>query len=384
MHLITRHTHSQRLENWLGAEAVARVSSAMLGVTPEYRFHGRKPIPVMGVPGRVYATRDGDFIGAIEAGRDTSAYDRADTLASNYLRAQRLKAAHRRRQSGAVSLDNLISARWNAGGRKFTFSKVGPTGVANVTSTLWRVGTQPAAGAVGAAAPGGTVHDDSNTGAFLFSNPSGGQVQRFITGWPVGSVAGNNLLLCDRLFSVAKTMNSTATEAVTGVPTRYQSNTLNAEDSAENNFLTIEVGGTALAATAHNWTTCLYQDQSGNTGITLPSVTGNSGAIVDRLDQPASTWFCPLATGDSGIESLSQMQCSAAVATGVISFVISHPIAWMPCEVASKVCIADQVVSAFDQERIFDDACLYFLEVTKPTTGACTYTGSFLTMALTP
>ena len=54
---------------------------------------------------------------------------------------------------------------------------------------------------------------------------------------------------------------------------------------------------TALAATAHNWTVCTYTDQDGNTGATLPSVTGNSGNIINRLDQPAGTWFCPLASG---------------------------------------------------------------------------------------
>ena len=112
---------------------------------------------------------------------------------------------------------------------------------------------------------------------------------------------------------------STATEAVTGVPTRYQSTTPGAHDYAGNNFLMIECR-TALPATAHNWTTCTYTDQDGNTGATLPSVTGNSSNIINRLDQPVGTWFCPLASGDSGIKNLTQMQCSASVASGAIDF----------------------------------------------------------------
>ena len=376
------HTHSQRLERWLGAEKVAHLSRAMLGHTREHQWYG-KPIAVHGVPGAVYATRDGDFIGRIEGGFEASAYDRASDLAQRVLRSRRARLAHAMRQAGAVGLNDIINGRWNGKGRKFTFTKSGPTGVASVTSTLWRVGSQPAAGSAGAAAPGGTAHLDSDTGAFPFTNPASGDHQRFVTGWPVASVAGNTLLLYDRLFSVAKTMNSSATEAVTGVPSRYQG-TSGGDSSAENNFLAIEVGGTALAATAHNWTTCLYTDQSGNGSATLPSVTGNSGAIVDRLDQPVNTWFCPLATGDTGIKELDQMQCSAAVATGAINFVIGHPIAWMPCEVASRVCVADNLLSAFDLERIFDDACLAFLEVIKPSTTATTYTGSFLSVALTP
>ena len=60
-----QHTHSDRLERWLGAEKVAQMSAAMCN--PHAKWYG-KPIAVHGVPGQVYATRDGDFIGAIDAG----------------------------------------------------------------------------------------------------------------------------------------------------------------------------------------------------------------------------------------------------------------------------------------------------------------------------
>jgi hypothetical protein len=222
------------------------------------------------------------------------------------------------------------------------------------------------------------VPTDATTGSWSFDNPSTG-TQHFVFGNPISSVAANTLLLYDRLFSVTKTMNSTATEAVTGVPTRYTSNTGGAADSAENNFLMIECR-TALPATAHNWTTCTYVDQSGNTGATLPSVTGNSSNIINRLDQPAGTWFCPLASGDTGIDSLTQMQCSAAVASGAIDFTIGHPIAFMPCGIANFVCEKDGLTTSISLERIFDDACLAFLEICKSATTATTYTGTFTTL----
>ena len=186
--------------------------------------------------------------------------------------------------------------------------------------------------------------------------------------------------LYDRLFSVAKTMNSTATEAVTGVPTRYQSTTATNPDYIGGNFLFIEVGGTALAATAHNWTTCLYTDQA-NASSTLPSLTGNSGAIARRLDHPTQQWFAPLASGDVGIKAWTQMQCSAAVATGVINFVIGHPIAWMPCPIANMVCVADGINTSFNLVRVFDGAALAFLEVNKPSTTSTLYTGQFESVA---
>lgn len=371
-----RHTHSDRLERWLGADKVAQLSAAMCN--RDAKWYG-KPIAVHGVPGLVYATKDGDFIGAIDAGYEVSAIDRAEDIIRRHHRMQRARMARVRRQSGAIgSLDQALAAYFGGGNRTFSFNKAGTTGVVNSTNTLWFVGSQPAAGAAAAAAPGGTVPTDATTGSWAFDNPSSG-TQHFVFGNPIASVAANTLLLYDRLFSVAKTMNSSTTEAVTGVPTRYQSTTAGAADSAENNFLMIECR-TALAATAHNWTVCTYTDQSNNTGATLPSVTGNSSNIVNRLDQPVGRWFCPLASDDTGIRNLTQMQCSAAVATGAIDFTIGHPIAFMPCGIANFVCEKDGLTTSISLERIFDDACLAFLEICKSATTATTYTGTFTTL----
>lgn len=371
-----RHTHSDRLERWLGADKVAQLSAAMCN--RDAKWYG-KPIAVHGVPGLVYATKDGDFIGAIDAGYEVSAIDRAEDIIRRHHRMQRARMARVRRQSGAIgSLDQALAAYFGGGNRTFSFNKAGTTGVVGATNTLWFVGSQPAAGSAAAAAPGGTVPTDATTGSWAFDNPSSG-TQHFVFGNPIASVAANTLLLYDRLFSVTKTMNSSTTEAVTGVPTRYQSTTAGAADSAENNFLMIECR-TALAATAHNWTVCTYTDQSNNTGATLPSVTGNSSNIVNRLDQPVGTWFCPLASGDTGIRNLTQMQCSAAVATGAIDFTIGHPIAFMPCGIANFVCEKDGLTTSISLERIFDDACLAFLEICKSATTATTYTGTFTTL----
>lgn len=369
------HTHSDRLERWLGVDSVARISAAMCNDSAKW-YGG--PIAVHGVPGKVYATGDGDFIGRIDAGSECSAEDR---LADIFRRESRTRLARTvgRSQRGAITTYNqAVTAYLGGGSRWFNFAKTGTTGVVAATNTLWYVGTQPAAGAAAGAAPGGTVPTSATTGAFPHDNATG-LTHHFVFGNPVSSVAANTLLLYDRIFSVTKTMNSTATEAVTGVPTRYQSTTQGDVDSAEGNFLMIECR-TVLAATAHNWTVCTYTDESNNGTITLPSVTGNSGNIVNRLDQPASTWFCPLASGDTGIKNLKQMQCSAAVASGAIDFTIGHPIAFMPCGIANFVCEKDGLMTSFNLQRIFDNACLAFLEICKSATTATTYTGSFVTI----
>lgn len=365
-------THSGLLERWLGRDALERCSAAMKG------WHG-PPIAVAGVPGRVYVGRDGDFSGRIMGGLEVSARELGERLVRAWRAAARAQLSQL--NAGFASYSDLVAAASTAGRRReFLFQKVGVTGVLNSTNSLWQSAGMPPTGAAGSAAPGGRAPDDTTTGAFPFANPTGGQTLHFTVGDPIASVVNNSLLLYDRIFDVAKTMNSTANETVSGSPGRYQSTTGGNADSAEGNFLFIECQ-TALPATAHNWDSCTYTDQSGNTGATLPTVTGNSSNIVQRLDQPAGTWFCPLATGDSGIQKLTNMHCSAAVATGAINFVIGHPIAMMPCQIANQVCTRDGIATALNLTRIFDDACLAFLELCKPATTATTYTGMFVGLA---
>jgi hypothetical protein len=285
--------------------------------------------------------------------------------------------------AGFASLSDIISEATVGGkARFFHYHKNGVTGAVNVTSSLWGLGTMPTAGANAAAAPGGEAPVDSTVGAYAFTNPTGGDTQHIINLAMGGSVAANNLLLYDRIFQVDKTMNSSATESVTGVPTRYQSSTSTDANYAGGNFFFPEVGGTALANTAHNWTVCQYRNQAGTDAQTAPSATGVNSAIARRIDlSAAGAWFMPLASGDTGAMDLAQIQCSALVATGVINFVIGHPIAWCPCPVANIININDNIMTAFNLVRVFDDAALAWLEVNKPATTATTYTGTITTVS---
>ena len=363
-------THSGRLERWLGNAVVEELSAGMRS------WYG-PPIPVGSVPGHVWAHRGGEFSGPIHAGHFCSAIDYA---------ANRLTHAIRRwthgqfsvANTGFASLADLIAEATAGKTRLFPFQKSGSAGVVGVTNSLWGLGTQPAAGANAAAAPGGEAPTDATTGAFLFVNPTSPDTQHFVYGVVQASLA-NTLLLYDRIFQVNKTMASTATEAVTGVPTRYQGS-VGAADSPEGNFLFVEVGTPALSATAHNWTVCLYTDQAAGAS-TLPSLTGNASAIVRRLDHPVMQWFAPLAAGDSGIKTLTQMQCSASIAAGVINFVIGHPIVWLPVPLVNVACVTDGIYTAFNLARVFDDAALAFLEVSKPATTATNYNGCLRTVA---
>ena len=372
MHILRRRSpNASRVERWLGAEKANQVSSYMEG------WYG-PPINLRDVPGSLWVGPDGDFCGSFERGAFSSAADAlGDHLTTMWERASR---AVREQEAvfgaGFSSISDALAKASTGSGQVINISKTGPTGVVGVTSSLWRLGAQPAAGTTPSTAPGGNAADRTTTGALAQNNPSTGTLH-LVGADMSASVINNCLLLYDRIFHVAKTINSTATEAVSGAPSRYTSTTAGAADSAEGNFLFVEVGGTALAATAHNWTTCLYTDEAGNTAQTLPSLTGNASAIVDRLDHPVNSWFAPLASGDKGIKALTQMQCSALVATGAVNFVIGHPIGFMVFPIINSMLPFDWLTNRNQAPRIFDSACLALLEMPKPSTTATVYTGTF-------
>ena len=367
-------THSGQLERWLGKEEVEHVSSLMKD------WYG-PPIALAGVPGKVFAHRGGAFRGPILSGRVATARCAVESFVQRVKRGWRHASRSGQLNVGFASLSDLIAEATAGKARHFSYLKGPVTGVVGVSSSLLQLGSYPPAAANASAAPGGDVPVDSTTGFFQFVNPTGGDTQHFVSGFPLANVSGQTNLLYDCLFRVNKTINSTATEAVTGVPTRYQSTTAGADDYIGGNFLFVQVGGTALAATAHNWTVCTYLDQA-NAASTMPSLTGVSGAITHRYDHTSTgQWFAPLESGDVGIKALTQMQCSALVATGVINFVIGHPIAWMPSPVANIMCIADGINTAFNLVRVFDDAALAIIQATAASATATTYSGQFVTVA---
>lgn len=375
-------THSAQLERWIGREALEAISKSMLD------WYG-PPIAMAGVPGDVWAHKGGDFRGRIQAGAEATARDVIAGRAAQALRwARRTSRRFGQDQAtqlnaGFASLSALISAATTGGGKQdLAWSKTGPTVVVGQTAQLWQVAGFPAAGAAGGAAPGGTVPTSATAGALPFNNVPGasGQFNCLASAFTTAS-AINSLLLYDRLFSVAKTMNSTATEAVTGVPTRYTNTTAGNMDSIAGNFCFPVVGLTALAATAHNWTVCQYTNQAGTAAQSFPSTAGISGGIIHELDLPIGTWRLPLASGDTGVKALTQMQCSALVATGLVDFVVGHPLAFMPIPLANMICNYDGINTAFNLVRIFDNACISWLQLSPPAVTATNFGGSISIVA---
>lgn len=369
-----RSTNASKLERYLGKDEVERISSAMVN------WYGTQPILVGNVPSArgVRVGRGGDFVGRIDDGDFVSLGERCLDRANRALAKVGGRQATTM-NAGFASLSDLISEA-TTGGKKsdYFFSKAGTLGVVSVTNSLWRVGPMPAAAAAPSNAPAGNVPTNATLGALPLRNPSvGGDTQHFVRSDTLATVAANTLLMYDRIFEVNKTMSSLALESITGSPNRYQAIT-NTPDSADGNFLFFEVQ-VALANTGHNWN-AVYTDHDGNTGVALPQLTGNAQAIANRLDHPLSQWFAPLASGDVGIMKLESVTCSASL-TGGIACVIGHPIAFLPMPVANMATIVDGINTAFNLARIFDNAALAFLEITKPATTATTYNGCITTVA---
>lgn len=359
-----RSTHSDRLEKWLGPYAVSEISRSMRG------WYGG-PIGVHGVPGSVWATGDGDFIGTCDAGFEASCADRARDIMRRLRRAARITSSTRLRNRlnvGFASLSDL-SSKFLYKRQEIPFYYANSVIGAGTCESLWSLAnTIPGQGTNTAAAAAGRACTSSTTGAMNFTNAISGE-QTYVAsmrGWVqdnIFTVAEQwcTFLLYDRLFDVAKTMSSVGTEAVTGVPTRYQGTTGGAnENFAGSNFCFPEPVAT-LGSTVHNWTVCTYKDEGG-AASTFPSAAGVLGQPSSFIDLATYQWFMPLAAGDVGISALTQMQCDASV-TGTLGFVIGHPLVWFPVGPAVTMFEFEYVTTAFNMTRVFDNACLSFILV---------------------
>lgn len=366
-----RHVPSGQIERWYGREALQRVSGSM----QTFPF----PAPLLDCPGSVWVMPGGDFVGSLKCGSEMSALDRARDV---YRRRRAAAIARGRSQHGRLnafaSLDALIAAVTGGKAQYLSFVKTGVAASAiGGTLDLWTRGTVPAAGAAGGALPGGTATTNSTTGNWGWINPANANTGHYLAVEVAASVINNSLGIIDQLFRCAINPNSTATQAVTGTFARYQSGTATAADYIGGNFAFPSNPTTVLAATAHNWTVCQYTDQASNTAQSFPSTAGISACPVGQVDLAVgqNSWHMPFATGDTGVKALTQVQSSAAVATGTMDWVVAHLIGLVGCPVANLVCVGDALYTAMQLTSVFDNACISALEMPKPATTATSYSG---------
>jgi hypothetical protein len=365
------HVPSGQIERWYGADALKRVSGAM----EKFPF----PAPLFDCPGTVWVMPGGDFVGTLKAGSEMSACDRA----LDWLKRRRAKARLRGRYvhgqvQAFTTLDQLIAAVTGGKAQYLNFAKTGVAASAiGGSMDLWTRGTVPAAGAAGGALPGGTSPTNATTGNWGWVNPANANTGHYLAIEVSASIINNSIMIVDRLFSCAVNPNTTATQAVTGTFARYQNGTGTAADYIGGNFAFPSNPTTVLAATAHNWTVCQYTDQGSTTAQSFSSTAGISACPVGQVDLAVgqNSWFMNFASGDTGVKALTQVQLSAAVATGTMDWVVAHLIGLVGCPIANLACLGDALYTALQLTSVFDNACLSAIEMPKPATSATSYSG---------
>ena len=326
-------THAARLERWLGAETLALFKHATQGRDLE-------PIPVANCPG--VFSYDGDFYGGISGG-------------------------------GFASLSDLISEMTTGGkGQLLNFSKTGITAIVGVAADLWRDAGIPGASPAAAGFAAGESPDNTSAYGLGQTNATGGDTLHFINGWVMPTVGANLVLLYDRFYQGNHTM-TVDPQSVTGVPGRYQST--DAKGCFIGQFVT-----TILPAATPTYTVT-YMDQDGNTAENAAAQTIVSGAIVGRFPYALTVgggWRIPLNAGDTGVRKITNLDLSAAMASGACDVFLGKPIAWLPAPIANIPYVVDGVNSFLSLTRVYDGACLALMEVAKGAVTATTYTGSIM------
>lgn len=363
-----RQIQEKRLVQWLGEECLENLSRSMKS------WYG-PPISIGNVPGRVVAVRGGEFRGTLNPGRFSSladhAVERTKMALRNWARRSRVTA-----YAGFSSLSDLISEATTGGkAQMLSWTKAGAAGVVGRSNSLFNVGAWPVAGGTGGTTGTGRACTRTTTGALTQIDAVGGD-QLHVTTIPCyqASVAGQVLLLYDRLWDMTHTMTVDPRSCdAANPPTRYQTVAL-----APGNFFSGEVTTVLPAATPT--ITLDYIDQDGNnvTGPALSTIA--SAAAVNTVPFTAPNWFYPLASTDQGLRSLQNsanaINLSAAMASGAVTWFIGHPLIFMPAPAANTPLIVDGINSAFNLARVYDGACLAFLELFKSATTATNWWGA--------
>jgi hypothetical protein len=363
VNIIRSHTHSDKLDRWLG-NGQTEVYSAM------FRDWRGPPVALAGVPGAVYVAAGGDFVGAIKGGGFANLVDFAEQ------RTRRIWRNFMRRQSktlhGFSSLSDLISEATTGGKAQALIYRKDVSTATTVgnSNSAFNMGLLPAASGVGGTSGTGRKTIRTTLGAMKFENATGGDTLHLTT-WTGMCNSVSSAMLVDRLWDMTynhATSTSTAIDAANR-PDRYQTAAL-----APGNFISGEIT-TALSATAHNLT-ITYVDDAGNAAEAAAAYAAPVSAVAGRTPLVAGNFFVPLNSTDYGARYLTNIaQSTITSVTGVTSWWVAHPIAMMPFGLANVPHVLDGINSAFNLERIYDDACLALYHPAIAVTGTLSYTG---------
>ena len=262
--------------------------------------------------------------------------------------------------TGQVVFNKIVPAAHTAG-RWYDFSGLGGTPIANAwagTALNWR-----------------TCDETTGNGTQIFGIQHAGNVsaatKHIINAMAVtpGVVPGVLMLVDMQGYYPGISLNSSAAQTLVGAPTlRYPSGV---------GVRACLITTVAAGATAHN-IAYSYTNSAGTSGRANPvTVAGTASSIVSHLTHSGTAAnnygpFLPLASGDSGIQSVQSVTLSAASGAGTAALALVRPIAMMPLTTAGVAVERDFVNQFPSLPRIIDGACLTWLYFAGGTTAANT------------
>ena len=184
-----------------------------------------------------------------------------------------------------------------------------------------------------------------------------------------GLVPGVLMLVDMQGYYPGISLNLATAQTLVGTPTlRY------ANGAGIRAFMAIT---TAAGAAAHNLKLS-YTNQAGTAGRTLPvTVSCTASAIQSHITHSGTAAnnygpFLPMASGDSGIQSVQTVTISAASGAGVGALVLARPLMTLPITTAGVAVERDLVNQLPSLPQIKDGACLTWLYFAGAATAAST------------
>lgn len=277
-----------------------------------------------------------------------------------------------------TSIDDLVSEITSGKFNRADWNKI--TGGAAYTAGRWYdlsalAGTPIANAWAGTALNWVSCNEAAGNGTQIFGIPHGGNVstdtKHLLNASAITAVATgvpSQLMLVDMQgYYPGINMNLATAQTLVGTPTLRYTNGVGVRASL---VVTATTG-----ATAHN-IAMSYTNQAAVASRTLPvTVSCTASAITPHITHSGTAAnnygpFLPLASGDTGIQSVQTVTISAASLAGTAALVLYRPLMTIPLALASIASERDFLNQIPSLPQIRDGACLTWLYFAGAATAA--------------
>lgn len=243
-----------------------------------------------------------------------------------------------------TTLDGYIGA---AKQRALHYKTTTRTTVAGGWFSMFDVAGSPGAGTLSAGNTANGVVPTDATAGYLTINAFGGGASGYISRIGYASTVVSQIRLYDRVFACgAYAFN--ANTALASIPS-YSGRLPNT------NYSGLEIWvETVTAATGNQTWNVTYTDQSGNAGATTGAVGIGAAPTLGRC------WQLPLASGDSGVQAITNVQGGTGSA-GTANIMVLRPL-WSGYVATASAYYVDDLLKV-GMPEVYADSSLYVLSM---------------------